>query len=92
MWKFALRVGRFGEIILRGVREESEMADHWEPNLAIIQNWTNVELVRELRNPMRATCGNEVYVPLLVEAVARLLERKRGPGKVKGLRHPIKRR
>jgi hypothetical protein len=47
----------------------------------IIQGWTNAELVEELRNPLRALCGQEVYVPLLVEAMARLLERKKGKPK-----------
>ena len=60
--------------------------------LEIIRGWTNQELVAELRNPMRARCGTEVYVPLLVEAVARLLERKRGPGKSQGLRTPKRKR
>jgi hypothetical protein len=58
----------------------------------IIQKWTNAELVGELRNPIRALCSQEVYVPLLVEAVARLLERKRGPRKPSPPKYPKRQR
>jgi len=34
---------------------------------------------------MRSLCGNEVYIPLLVEAVARLLEQKIPVAKKKSL-------
>jgi hypothetical protein len=58
----------------------------------IIRGWTNAELVGELRNPMRALCLQDVYVPLLVEAVARLLERKRGPRKPSPPKYPKRQR
>jgi hypothetical protein len=66
-----------------------ENREEIQGKLRIIQGWSNAELVEELRSPMRALCDQEVYVPLLVEAVARLLERKkgaRGPKLPEGLR------
>lgn len=40
-----------------------------------IKNWTDQKLVDELRSPMRATIP-DTWLPLLVEAVARILARE----------------
>ncbi len=41
-----------------------------------IRGWATEILLRELRNPGRATLGPDAYHLLFAEALARLLERK----------------
>ena len=44
-------------------------------SLKTIQQWTDQKIVDELRNTTRATIP-DTWLPILVEAVARLLENK----------------
>ena len=42
--------------------------------IAIIKSWSTKKLIEELRSPLRESCSPETYLPLLVEAIARILE------------------
>lgn len=41
----------------------------------MIRSWDDEKLISELRNPVRATLGEEGYTLIMAEAAARMLER-----------------
>ena len=59
----------------RDLREERMKTDYTPQAQREIQGWTDQKIVDELRNTMRATIP-ETWLPLLVEAVARILSRE----------------